>query len=169
MLDTETTGLNDDDEIIEISLIDLKGRVKLDSLVQCQHETIPAGAARVHGITKDMLSEAPTFPELWRQLKPLLASYELLIYNAEYDEKMLHQTAKRYKLEMPKLVTHCLMLQYSAYVGEESYRGGYKYQSLASACSDLKIKQNGAHRALGDAQMALEILKKLAEFTTKGT
>jgi DNA polymerase III epsilon subunit-like protein len=41
ILDTETTGFNEQAEIVEIALVDKYGEVYLDTLIQCQAEAIP--------------------------------------------------------------------------------------------------------------------------------
>jgi len=51
-LDTETTGLDNRAEIIEISIVDYQGKVLFDELVKPMR-TIPIEATRVHGITND--------------------------------------------------------------------------------------------------------------------
>jgi len=60
-LDTETTGLKDYDQIVEICLLDNDGAVLIDSLVKPTVK-IPLDATRIHGITDAMVSSAPTWP-----------------------------------------------------------------------------------------------------------
>ena len=60
ILDTETTGLYDDAEIVEISIIDENGGVLLDTLVK-PLKPIPAEATAIHGITNEMVATAPTW------------------------------------------------------------------------------------------------------------
>jgi len=164
LLDTETTGLDDDSEVIDIALIDLAGNTLLDTLVQCQVEEVPAGARAVHGINKAKLAQAPDFPKVWKQLEALIQTHELVIYNAEFDTRIVGQTANRYNIR-PGITTHCLMTKFSTFIGEPApyYEDGYKYQSLATACRYFRIKRLKAHRALTDALMALMVLRKLAE------
>lgn len=163
ILDTETTGLGDDAEVIEIALIDLQGQVRLNTLVQCQGE-IPPQVTALHGINKEMLEHAPTFPQLWRFLLYLLTNHEIIIYNSEYDVRMLHQTFRRSGAMLPELRTHCLMHRYSEYINEPSWQHpeSYRYQRLSVACDYFGIKQGGSHRALPDVLMTLEVLRKLA-------
>ena len=170
ILDTETTGLGDDAEVIEIALIDLQGQVRLNTLVQCQGE-IPPQVTALHGINKEMLKDAPLFPQVWNALAHVLAEpNEIIIYNAEYDVRMLRQTAKRYGLPLSEMKTHCLMLHYSEYINEPSWRQpeGYRYQRLSAACDYFGIKQGGSHRALPDVLMTLEVLRKLAAIEEVG-
>ncbi len=163
VLDTETTGFGADAEVIDIALVDKYGEVYLDTLIQCQAETIPQEAMAIHRIHKSTLHDAPTFSQVWQQLEQLLAGHEIVIYNAEYDLRLLRQTAKRYDLELPPMQTHCLMQRYSAYVGQAStHSEGYRNMKLVAACYHFQIEQTIAHRALADAQASLEVLHKLA-------
>ncbi len=60
ILDTETTGLTLRDQIIEINVIDLTGKILLNSLVK-PTINIPAEAASIHGITNEMVHDAPSY------------------------------------------------------------------------------------------------------------
>ncbi len=164
ILDTETTGLGPRAEVIEIAIVDIAGKILMDTLVQCQ-DPIPQDAVRIHGITKDMLEveKAPTFPQLWPELEPLLRDHKLVIYNADYDLSVIRGTARRYKIALPPMMApSCLMLHYSAHVGDERWDGDYVYQKLITACREFKIEHT-SHRALGDAEAARQVLLKLAE------
>ena len=96
-LDTETTGLKDHDQIVEICLIDNDGAVLIDSLVKPTVK-IPLDATRVHGITDAMVSTAPTWPEMWPQLEPIFAERRIAIYNADYDLRLMQQSHRAHGL-----------------------------------------------------------------------
>jgi hypothetical protein len=69
ILDTETTGLDDRDRIVEIAVVDLAGTSLLNTLIKPTGEWFMSpGAEAVHGITPDELEEAPTFPEVHAEL-----------------------------------------------------------------------------------------------------
>lgn len=60
-MDTETTGLSDDDEIIEIAVISEDGEVLLDTFVKhTSRVEISKGARNIHGIKKRSLKNAPS-------------------------------------------------------------------------------------------------------------
>lgn len=63
ILDTETTGLDYDDEILELSIINMKGDVLLNTLVHTDKE-ISKEASEVNGITKADIEGKPTISEL---------------------------------------------------------------------------------------------------------
>ena len=58
-LDTETTGLESTDEIIEIAIVDSSGQVIFESFVRPQN-TIPASATAINNITKTMVANSPS-------------------------------------------------------------------------------------------------------------
>ena len=105
ILDSETTRLGENGEIVEIAIIDTTGEAVLDRLV-LPVGRIAAGAARVHGITRDMLRAADAQP--WpathaRAVRLLRAASAVLIYNADFDRDMLEQTAARHGRRFPRL------------------------------------------------------------------
>jgi DNA polymerase-3 subunit epsilon len=167
ILDTETTGLGEASQVIEVSVIDIHGGVLLDSLCRhCLLGKIPADASRVHGITDEMLATAPAFPEVWDKLRPILYhASRVIVYNAEYDARLLDQTRQAWGLpEVEPLVFDCAMLPYAAFVGEwNDYHGNYRWQRLTTAAARFGAETNGAHRALDDARMALEVIRGMAK------
>ncbi|WP_275897043.1 exonuclease domain-containing protein, partial [Klebsiella pneumoniae] len=50
IIDTETTGLKDFDEIIEITIINMRGEILLNSLVK-PSRLIPPGVTEINNIT----------------------------------------------------------------------------------------------------------------------
>jgi len=163
VLDTETTGLGPKDEIIDIAIIDTAGQKRLDMLMQCQSPTIPAEATAIHHITKQMLTNARAFPQIWERVMAFLETREIIIYNADFDMRMLKQTARRYRLPLPELHAHCLMKKYSEYIGELQPRSNeYRSFKLSAACQHFNVAQPTAHRALADTQSTLGLLQKMA-------
>ena len=64
LLDTETTGLDGDAEIVDLALLDRDGTVLLDTLLRPQWP-IPPVVSRVHGLYDHHVRAAPTFPAIW--------------------------------------------------------------------------------------------------------
>ncbi|MFD5236037.1 exonuclease domain-containing protein [Streptomyces tendae] len=96
VLDTETTGLDDDARIVELAVLSSAGEVLLDTLVD-PGEPIPAGATAIHGITDSDVAGAPRFPELVARLAALLNGKRVLIYNKWYDVGVLrHELTLHY-------------------------------------------------------------------------
>ncbi|WP_162871171.1 3'-5' exonuclease, partial [Klebsiella pneumoniae] len=60
IIDTETTGLKDFDEIIEITIINMRGEILLNSLVK-PSRLIPPGVTEINNITNEMVADAPSW------------------------------------------------------------------------------------------------------------
>lgn len=172
ILDTETTGLGEDAEMVEISVIDAQGNTLLNSLVK-PSKRIPAAATAIHGITDEMVAGAPTWDELHNRFVDVISNTEqpLVIYNDAYDVRILNQTAFIYGL--PSYFTsgfirkcdqvHCAMLAYSEFYGEwDNYRDNFRWQKLTNAVQQCGLEVEGAHRSLSDCQMTLQVLQFMA-------
>ncbi len=70
-LDTETTGMHLSAEVIEIGIIDDQGVLLFDQLIRPRGKIDPA-AGRIHGITHEMLADAPTWEQVWPQAEAVL-------------------------------------------------------------------------------------------------
>lgn len=162
-LDTETTGLNERAEIIEVSLLDLDGKVLLDSLVRPLFP-IPRDAMLIHGITNEMVQGAPTWAQLWPRIQPLLQSRRVAAYNAPFDLRMMRQSHRISQLTWdftPDLVD--LLEIYSLFHGEwDSRRGSYRWISLENAGMQCHIPLPNSHRSRDDALLARALLLHMA-------
>jgi DNA polymerase-3 subunit epsilon len=156
ILDTETTGLGREDEVIEVGVLAPDGLVLLDVALKPTRLIDPV-AERVHGLSRARLSRATTFTNAYEALADVLAGQIVVVYNAEFDERMLDQTCRRYRL--PPLtdmswVQHCAMQWYARFVGEWNFgKGSYKWQRL----------EGGDHSAIGDCRATLKVLQEMAE------
>lgn len=156
ILDTETTGLGWDAEIVEISIIDSTGKVLYDSLVKPQR-SIPDDAIAIHGISNEDVACAPTWSEVWQQIQPIFANYhKILIFNAEYDERLIRQSCKIAKIdgiddELYEFYCRCscVMEAYAQLLGSD------RWISLANATGKTTL-----HRALADCQAVLQLINK---------
>ncbi|MCU0463228.1 MAG: 3'-5' exonuclease [Anaerolineae bacterium] len=167
VLDTETTGIGQDAEIVQIAVIDSSGQTLLDTLVR-PVRTIPADASRIHGITDAMVADAPTFPALMPKLIELLTGQDIIVYNATFDRRMFHTSAEACGLPKTEWKTlarwHCAMEFYAELWGEwNEWHQSYRWQKLTAAIYQQGIEIDvRAHSALGDCLMTLALIKKLA-------
>ncbi|RMN18591.1 hypothetical protein ALQ63_02890 [Serratia plymuthica] len=166
ILDTETTGLGDDAEIVEITIIDTTGKVLLDTLVK-PSKPIPAEASAIHGITDAMVMGAPEWKVIFPQVDALISGRTVVAYNSAYDVRLLDQTIDIHdvlpeiKNGFPKF--QCAMLAYAEFYGQKSERGGYKWQRLTTAAKQQGVVIEGApHRALSDCLTTLGIVIAMA-------
>lgn len=149
-LDTETTGLDDHAKICEIAIVDEHGEILLNTVVNPQIP-IPIEASAIHSITDAVVVNAPTFDSLRDQILDIFAHYDVHIYNAEYDTRLLAQSGE----DMPKLKATCVMKPFARIYGQwDDYHQSYTLQSLGKACEYYGIHNPYPHRALGDALTA---------------
>ena len=183
-LDTETTGLNSKyEELVEISLIDDEGNVLIDTLLKPTKKTEWKQAQSIHGISPDMVKDAPTFEDIAEELFTLInkPNQELVIYNANFDmgfigkayyQHNLHE--KRYgNVLSPRyycgsrtgieIQTRCCMLEFARYYGEwNEYRNSYAWKSLIFAADLIGYEFEGtAHRALADTKACRAVWRYL--------
>lgn len=171
ILDTETTGLDDQAEIVEVAIIDVTGTTIINTLVK-PSKPIPDEAVAIHGITNDEIADADTWDEIDDSVSSVLAQAPAIaIYNAEYDQRLIYQSRVAAGLAQPGVYGYwwdedvadpedrlinakisCAMNIYAAWYGEWSnYHKSYKWQAL-----------DGGHRALGDCLATLEKIKEMA-------
>ena len=161
-LDTETTGLDNRAEIVEIAILDDDGNTLLDSLVKPRYP-IPADASRIHAITNTVVADAPTWGDLWPQISLILNERVVGIYNAEFDLKMLAQSQQFARLPWAReeLRSFCIMQIYARYYGERGY-GSFRWQSLEKAGRQCQLNLPNNHRAADDARLARAVLHHVA-------
>lgn len=161
ILDTETTGLEDTDEVVEICLIDTSGKILFESLIKPTQE-IPNGAIRIHGITDKMVEAAPKWNEVWDEIKSIMIDKTLLIFNSGFDISMIMQTCQKYDIKTAQyniddsIKAKCLMNIYSNYVESSRWIG------LQAACHWEGVEITQDHRAKGDCLMVLELIRKIS-------
>lgn len=164
VLDTETTGLDETAEIVEISLIDCHGTVLMDTLVRPRLQ-IPDEASAIHGITGAMVTNAPSWLQIRSQFLELVAGRPVVIYNADYDTRIINQTNAAYGLPWLALDARCAMLAYAEYWGQwDERRCNWKWQRLTAAAEQQGVSPEGqAHRSLADCRMTLGIIRAMAQ------
>ncbi|EHB4415048.1 3'-5' exonuclease, partial [Escherichia coli] len=82
-LDTETTGLDNTAEALEIGLTDAAGQVVFETRLK-PTVAIGAQAAAVHGISKQALCGAPSWTDVARQLRHAIGDRPVIIFNARF-------------------------------------------------------------------------------------
>jgi len=165
-IDTETTGLDKNAEIIEITIVDHDGSVLYESLVR-PSQPIPQDAMRIHHITNEMVAHAPTWPVVWPTVRGFLTGRIIAIYNEDYDVRLMQQTHARYRLPWREsLKTFCIMKNYAQYRGEyDPRRRSYRYFSLEDAGRLANISIPNSHRATDDTLLARALLLHIAGVT----
>jgi len=152
LVDTETTGL-ECPEAVQIAVVAPDGQVLFDSLVRPQGEIEPQAVA-VHGITPEMVSDAPSFSEIYARLAAVLEGKLIVAYNADFDWSVLDGDCRRHHLPSLDIKWYCAMIQYAQFCGDWSdYHQDFRWQKLPG----------GDHSAAGDCRAVLDLMRKMAQ------
>ena len=162
-LDTETTGLENSDEIIEISIVDDEGQILFESLVK-PSQPIPYSATRIHGITNEEVENARNWPVIWPQVRSVLFGRLVVMYNEGFDMRMMQQSHTRYRLPWKERInTFDLLKLYAEFRSEwDPKRRSYRYHSLANAGQQCGIDLPNAHRTTADSLLTRALLQHIA-------
>lgn len=158
-LDTETTGLDDTDQVCEIAILDVDGAVLFSSLVRPSCSMNP-GAAGVHGITQEELAHAPAWPEVHGTVAAILAGRLVIAHNADFDSRLLSQTCRAYGLDTPPAEWDCTQALLTPLNG-----GRWPRLSKAVDLAGADVGAGAAHRAVRDADTVRRIVLALGKPT----
>jgi DNA polymerase III subunit epsilon len=165
LIDVETTGVSFKHALTEVAVIDLTGEVLFDTLINPE-QPIPAEVVAKTGITDAMVAGQPTFADICDELMAILTTRGTLAYNIRFDVRMI--AAEFYRLtggEVWVPIEHgCMMRAFQAYrmtygVRHPEHTG----DSLSAACAAMSVVPSHAHRALGDCQSTLALLRAMAD------
>ncbi|MEU4894382.1 DEDDh family exonuclease [Streptomyces sp. NPDC044780] len=154
VVDVETTGLARDDRIVSAAVYQLDARGAVQdhwyTLVNPQRDP---GPVWIHGLTAEMLADAPRFPEIAGELSERLADRVLVAHNAAFDWSMLAREYARTKSTAPvrqRLCTIALSKELGLPLPN------HKLETLAA---HYGVVQRRAHHALDDARVLAEAFR----------
>jgi DNA polymerase-3 subunit epsilon len=155
-IDLETTGVNlGTDRIVEIAIVKLlpDGSQTVKRKLINPGMPIPASSSEVHGITDEMVKDAPTFKQLAQELKQILDGCDLAGYNSNrFDIPLLVEEFLRSGVEFEMKGRRMLDVQQIFYKMEP--------RTLAAAYQFYCGKTlDGAHSAAVDAGATYEVLQ----------
>ncbi|ECJ2934292.1 3'-5' exonuclease [Salmonella enterica subsp. enterica] len=163
-LDTETTGLDAGAQALEIGLVNVSGDLIYETRLKPTVSIDPEAAA-VHGISEAMLADAPAWPDIAQQLQHHIGRRPMVIFNADFDTRILKQTAAAYNDTaswLDTLTVYCAMWLAAGYYGSTNRYGTI---SLASTASQAGLSWTGqAHSAIADAVMTARVVNDIAEY-----
>ncbi|MFM8709841.1 MAG: exonuclease domain-containing protein [Sphingomonadales bacterium] len=155
-IDLETTGVNlGTDRIVEIAIVKLltDGSQTVKRKLINPEMPIPKASSDVHGITDEMVKDAPTFKQLAQELKQILDGCDLAGYNSNrFDIPLLVEEFLRSGVEFDMKGRRMLDVQQIFYKMEP--------RTLAAAYQFYCGKTlDGAHSAAVDASATYEVLQ----------
>lgn len=167
VLDTETTGLNAKlgDRVIEIGCIELLSRCVTERHFHAYlnpEREVEEGAARIHGLTREFLSDKPRFAEIAQEFLDYVRGGELVIHNAGFDVEFLD--AELALAGLGKLSDHVAGVVDTLALARERHPG--KKNSLDALCERYGV--DNAHRTLHGALLDARLLAEVYLAMTRG-
>lgn len=160
--DTETTGLwaavNRLVEIAGVSFSLNDDKVETFETLIFPQRPIPPGAMAVHGITDEMVYNAPTADQALTDFFSFCGDSAILIaHNVPFDLSFLQWEMRRNAMAMPNLLAiDTIDIYRKLFKGISSY-------SLQSLMMHFNLAQHQDHRALSDAQLVRQLFLLAAE------
>ncbi len=154
VVDVETTGLGRDDRIVSAAVyrLDAHGTVQ-DHWYSPVNPQRDPGPVWIHGLTSELLADAPLFREIADELAERLAGRVLVAHNAVFDWSMLAREYARAGHRAP--VEHRLC----TIVLSKELRLPLPNHKLESLAAHYGVVQRRAHHALDDARVLAEAFR----------
>ncbi|MBI2782716.1 MAG: 3'-5' exonuclease [Gammaproteobacteria bacterium] len=175
VLDTETTGLPDENglpDIVTIGITVIRGRDMEESVefkIRPQ-KRISEEAQAIHGITNEQAAEFESFDSRWHQIAEYLKDELVVIHNASFDWPILLDHVARYGFTMPP-VQGVFCSQKSAIPWAQamnlpcSHRGpSLDTLTKALGVENLRARSDGFHGAGVDSQQTASVIERMRRY-----
>ncbi|MFZ1529193.1 MAG: 3'-5' exonuclease [Ferruginibacter sp.] len=155
-IDLETTGVSlSTDRIVEIAMVKIMpdgSKINKRKLINPQMP-IPASSSEIHGITDDMVKDAPTFKQAANEIKQFLENCDLGGYNSNrFDIPMLMEEFLRADMDLDLSHQRMVDVQHIFYTMEP--------RTLSAAYKFFCNKElENAHSAEVDINATIEVLE----------
>lgn len=161
VLDTETTGLDPaaGHRIVEIAGVELLNHVATGRTYQVYidpQRDMPEEAFRVHGLSREFLSQHRTFDQVAEEFLQFIGDAGLVIHNAEFDLKFLnHELGQFGRPALTNAATDTVQIARKRFPGAQA--------SLDALCKRFAIDNSARdlHGALLDCQLLAEVYLEL--------
>lgn len=156
-IDVETTGVEDQDQIIEFAAVEEDGSVTKFRV----KPTVPVhpAALKVNGYTEEGWADAISQEEAAQRIAETVKRKVVVAHNLEFDRRMINHLLKKYN--KPRIGSHgiCTLQLALALLADEP---GHESVSLVAVCYTLGIPYQQAHTAEGDAKLVREVFRSLS-------
>jgi DNA polymerase III epsilon subunit-like protein len=161
VIDCETTGILRNDpttEIVQLTVTNTAMRPLFSMLIK-PAQPMSDQLVGIHGISNDMVSESPVFPQVAKLISFILEGKHVVAYNADFDIALLVHLYKKYNMAVPKFSgASCCMDRYSEWKGEwNESKGSVRWQKLPN------LSGMPAHDALADCISTVRIMDLMAK------
>ena len=163
-LDTETTGLSfkDGHKVVEIACIETQDLIPTNRVFHRlinPKRTMPEEAFKVHGFSKEFLSNKETFDQIADEFLSFIKGKKIIIHNANFDLGFLNGELGAIKKE---LIDKMLTID-SLEVARNKFPG--VSNSLDALCKrfNIDLSRRNKHNALLDCELLREVYINLLD------
>jgi DNA polymerase III subunit epsilon len=173
VLDTETTGLSDEQglpDIVTLGIATVNNRAIVDAVEFAVRPDrhITKEAELIHGISNLRAASFERFDHQWQQIVPYMEGQLVVIHNANFDWPIFSQQVARYQLAMP-MIRGVFCSQKAAIPWAQANRLACSDRgpslatlTVALAVRDYRAENNeGKHGAKVDSQQTAEIVEAI--------
>ena len=156
-IDFETAN-NERSSVCSVGIVIVRGGEIVDSfysLIQPEPNYYNYWCSRVHGLCCDDTDSAPVFPEVWKQIEPLIEGLPLVAHNRPLDESCLKAVFRVYQMDYPDYDFYDTLC-----VSRRKMPGlaNHQLHTVAAACG---YKMENHHHALADAEACAWIAREI--------
>ncbi len=126
------------------------------SLIRPEPDYYSYWCSQVHGLTSKDTQDAPLFPEVWKQIEPLIEGLPLVAHNKSFDESCLKAAFRCYRMEYPDYEFHCTCLASRRVFGQTL--PNHQLHTVAARCG---YQLHNHHHALADAEACAWIAREI--------
>lgn len=160
-VDCETTGLDlDKDRIIEVAAVRFNMNeilAEMETLVDPERD-IPAESIKIHNITEEMVKDQPKIRAVLPELLEFIGDYTIVGHGIDFDINMIANAAERAgvpcKIKKNQVID---TLRMARLYGESAIN------SLQHLRKHFNIQPEGAHRAMSDVVVNVDVFRQLAK------
>lgn len=175
VLDTETTGLPDENglpDIVTIGITVVRNR-EIEESVEFKtrpQKRISEEAQSIHGITNEQAAGFDSFDSQWSQMAEYLSDQLIVIHNASYDWPILLDHVVRHGLAMPELqgvfCSQKAAIPWAQAMNLPCSHRGPSLDTLTKALGvdDLRVKLGGLHGARIDSRQTASVLEAMRRY-----
>ena len=156
-IDFETAN-NERTSVCSVGVVIVRDGELVDSfysLIQPEPNYYNYWCTQVHGITRHDTESAPVFPEVWKQIEPLIDGLPLVAHNKAFDESCLKAVFRCYQMDYPDYEFHC-----TCQAARRAFPNAENHQlhTISLLCG---FRLENHHHALADAEACAWIARKI--------
>lgn len=156
-IDFETAN-NERSSVCSVGIVIVRGGEITDtfySLIQPEPNYYNYWCSQVHGLCRNDTDEAPTFPEVWAQIEPLIKGLPLVAHNRPFDEGCLKAVFRTYQMDYPDYEFHDTQFASRRKLPRLQ---NHQLHTVAAACG---YNLQNHHHALADAEACAWIAREI--------